>query len=106
MDARSFKCAGISARDAQHQCAERGVTHLYQGMQVIRHVAIGVQACVEASDNFGDDLIQQVSISGREEYALPMVSPQRDVIHRTGDMNTKRSRHPCLLLRSWKRSRC
>jgi hypothetical protein len=50
----------------------------------------------ESRRDLFDQIAQQRAILRPEEDVLPMVTAQRDVVHRAGHVQAKWSRHPCL----------
>jgi hypothetical protein len=93
---RGLDLACVSARDSQHDHAERRICHLDQRMDVVGHPAICVHARAEPIDDLGDDLVQDLPVRRPKEDVLAMIAAHGDVIERSRRVNTKRSRHPCL----------
>lgn len=55
----------------------------------------GMHSRIEPLDDRGDDLIERRAVGWASEQRFAMIAPQDDVIAAAGNMETRRSRHPC-----------
>lgn len=85
----------IPHRNPLHDFASRSRAHLHHKMQVIVHPTETVHLSTQLRDHLRHNLIQLFSIIGATEKRLAMISTQRQVIHTTRHMHTRRPRHPC-----------
>jgi hypothetical protein len=79
-------CSGILASDTQHEHAQWRIAYLNQHVSVVSHPTVRVQARTKSGLHFGDDVIESVAISRREEDVLTMIASEGHVIERSGNM--------------------
>jgi hypothetical protein len=60
---------------------------------VVAHEVVGMKARIEAHSYLSDQLAEQLSIARREEDVLT-ITAKRDVMHRSGYVDSQWSRHP------------
>ena len=60
---------------------------------------IGYQVA-EARDNFRNQLMEEMTVTGREEHVLPGVAAQDDVVQTAGNVKTGLAGHASILQRS------
>jgi len=58
-----------------------------------------MQSRTHQSECLSDDIVEHRSIAGCAKQIFLMIPSKRDVIARAGDMQTRASRHPFLLIR-------
>ena len=84
----ALNAARVSSSDPEHQPPQRNVAYLNQKMHVIGHQTVCVQSGGEAFDDFGSELVEEISVFGLEEYVLAVIASQRDVVERAGHVQT------------------
>jgi len=82
----SMAIARIARSNRLHDLAQRLVSDLHQGMQVIGHPAECVDPGLEPSGDLCEESIEVVPIGRRGEERLTMVASQDDVIAAAGNM--------------------
>jgi hypothetical protein len=87
--------AGVTHGDPLHGGPQWPVADLHQRVQVIRHPAIGVESVVNAAQDIGHHLVENVAIVVGREQRFAMVTPEAYVIAATRYVKSGRSGHPC-----------
>jgi len=87
----------VSHRDALHDPAKRLIGDLDEKMQVIGHPAKCVDASAKRLNDFGDDLVECVSVSSGSKKRFAMIATEHDVVAPTRDVKSRKSGHPCTM---------
>ena len=77
---------GVCARNSQNDLAEGCIRNLHEGVNVIGHPAISMNARPKLANRVGYDRVQHLPVCGRAEDGLPVITPEGHVIEASWNM--------------------
>jgi hypothetical protein len=88
-----IEIAGIAKRQILHARRQFQIPRLQRKVKVIGHQAEGVDPVAEAGNAFGEQLIEEVPVTGSQEHVLPGIATQDDVIQTASDVQARFASH-------------